>query len=114
MSPLCTPRSAQTSQKLRRALEKASLLDGEGKLADDPRRTNWRNAVRGAAGLSDVLPGIKPGQADTLQADESAVAEVLNMAYSAHEITADYMQETFSWIESKGASLTPSTSPAEL
>lgn len=106
--------SAQTSQKLRRALEKASLLDGEGKLADDPRRTNWRNAVRGAAGLSDVLPGIKPGQADTLQADESAVAEVLNMAYSAHEITADYMQETFSWIESKGASLTPSTSPAEL
>ncbi len=94
-----------TSQRLRRVLDKASLLDGAGKLLDDPRRTPWRDAVRAASGLAEQLPGVAPGVTDSLQADESAVAEELNVAWAAHEITADYMRQTLAWIESKGGAL---------
>ena len=59
--------------------------------------------MRGAAGLVDLLPGNAPGVTDSLQADESAVAEELNVAWAAHEITADFMAQTLAWIESKGA-----------
>ena len=58
--------------------------------------------MRGAAGLVDLLPGNAPGVTDSLQADESAVAEELNVAWAAHEITADFMAQTLAWIESKG------------
>ena len=61
--------------------------------------------MRGAAGLIDLLPGNAPGVADSLQADESAVAEELNVAWAAHEITADFMAQTLAWIESKGGAL---------
>ena len=40
-----------------------------------------------------------------IQADESAVAEELNVAWAAHEITADFMAQTLAWIESKGGAL---------
>jgi hypothetical protein len=33
--------------------------------------------VRGAAGLAEQLPGVAPAVTDSLQADESAVAEEL-------------------------------------
>ena len=36
------------------------------------------------------------------QADASAVAEELNVAWAAHEITADFMRQTLAWIDSKG------------
>ena len=120
--------SHATSQRLRHALQRASLLDSEGKLRDDPRRSDWRAAVHGVAGLAEALPGVAPGVADSLQPDESAVAEVanpdplpgpgpgpgprpgpdpeqvLNVAWSMHEITADFMRETLAWIESQGGS----------
>ena len=57
------------SQRLRRVLDKAGLLDGAGKLTEDPRGSAWREAVRGAAGLIDLLPGNAPGVADSLQVD---------------------------------------------
>jgi len=94
-----------TSQRLRRVLDKAGLLDAAGKLIDDPRGSAWRDAVRGASGLLEQLPGIAPGVADSLQADESAVAEELNVAWAAHEITADFMAQTLAWIDSKGGAL---------
>ena len=31
------------------------------------------------------------------------MAEELNVAWAAHEITADFMVQTLAWIESKGA-----------
>lgn len=107
--------SGHASQRLRHALERASLLDGQGKLRDDPRRSDWREAVRGASGappLAEQLPGVAPGQADSLQPDASALAEELNVAWAMHEITADFMPQTFAWIESRGASTTPHTPAA--
>lgn len=71
--------------------------------------------VHGAAGLLDQLPGVAPGVADSLQADGSAVAEELNVAWAAHEITADFMAQTLAWIDSKGGALEgQSSSVAEL
>lgn len=107
--------SGHASQRLRHALERASLLDGQGKLRDDPRRSDWREAVRAAPGaptLSEQLPGVAPGHADSLQPDASALSEELNVAWAMHEITADFMPQTIAWIESKGASTTPQQTAA--
>jgi len=62
------------SRALRRAL--APLLDSEGALREDPRASDWREAVRAEAHVSARLPGTRPGQADTLEPDASPLAEV--------------------------------------
>ena len=75
--------SNETATAVHGALVKAELLDGDGFLRQDPRRAPWREALA-AAGVLDAnstLAGY-----DTLAPDESALSEVLNLAYAVHEI----------------------------
>ena len=90
--------SPQTAAQLHRAL--TPLLDKDGYLEDDPRRSEWRALLRATPGLVEELPGPDPaGPPDSLVPDASAVAECLNVAYAMHEIASDPMDETLRWIE---------------
>ena len=83
--------SAADSATLVAALTAAGMIDAAtGKLKDDPRMTEWRQVV------SKALPHVVPSK-DSLKPDESAVSELLNMAWAAHEITDEYLPETFKW-----------------
>ena len=85
--------------QLHGALKRAGLLDADGYLADDPRRTGWREVLRADAKLMAQLPGPAPnGPSDTLRADESAVAEALNVAWAMHEIVSDQIDATLRWV----------------
>lgn len=84
--------------RLHAALEGAGLLDGDGMLKEDPRRSPWRAAIAAAPGLAASLPGTAPGSADSLLPDESAVSEALNVAWAMHEIVSDEMPATIAFI----------------
>ena len=88
----------ETAHALHAALRRAGLLDADGYLANDPRRTPWRDALASAA-LRAALPGPAAGGApDSLVGDQSAVAEALNVAWAAHEIASDPMATTLAWL----------------
>ncbi len=99
--------SLPTSAALHRALLPA--LDESGMLLEDPRGSDWRRLVETApGGLAGALPGARPGEKDSLEADQSAVAEELNVAWASHEITSDYMGQTLEWFaQTQSASPTP-------
>ena len=65
------------------ALGAAALLDAEGLLVEDPRRSRWREALRRAGAVPDEAR-------DALQADASPLAEALNVAWAQHEYTAEH------------------------
>ena len=91
--------SPEGAASLHGALKRAGLLDTDGFLRDDPRRSGWREALEAAPGLRAALPGPAPGGApDSLVPDESAVAEALNVAWAAHEIASDPMAQTLQWL----------------
>ena len=75
--------SNETATAVHGALVKADLLDGNGFLRQDPRRAPWREALA-AAGVLDANSTLAGH--DTLAPDESALSEVLNLAYAVHEI----------------------------
>lgn len=68
----------------------APLLNGEGELAADPRRTDWRAVVRPALA--------EHGVSDTLVADESPLAEALNVAFALHECAGANADMAFLWM----------------
>ncbi len=72
--------SPETSAAVAAALSAAGLLDAQGFLKADPRRSAWRDA------LAPLAPQLG---ADTLAADASPIAEELNVAYAKHELSAD-------------------------
>ena len=84
-----TPAAAAS---LHAALDKAGLLDKHGFLRDDPRRSDWRGAIRSSAGLAQQLLG------DSLVGDASAISEALNVAWAMHEIVSDPMEATIRWL----------------
>jgi len=67
------------SKTLVEALRAGDFLMQDSKLADDPRQTEWR----------EVLAPFAADLGDTLVADRSAIAEVLNVAWARHEITSE-------------------------
>jgi hypothetical protein len=73
------------------ALRDAGLLDSEGYLREDPRRSEWREALRRQAARIG----------DSMVPDESPIAEVLNVAYAAHELCADGFDEDMKWLEDR-------------
>mmetsp|Transcript_3666 Transcript_3666/g.6426 ORF Transcript_3666/g.6426 Transcript_3666/m.6426 type:complete len:366 (-) Transcript_3666:1311-2408(-) len=75
------------SRSIYTALKENAFIDEQGYLVSDPRRSDWRKIVKGA------LEGVD--HTDTLRPDQSAISEVLNVAYCYHEITAEHMTETF-------------------
>lgn len=86
------------SKAVARALGDARMLDqATGELLDDPRETGWRQPLQQ---LERRFPGVLGG--DTLVADESGVAEVLNVAWSLHELFSDATQQALDWFESGG------------
>eukprot|EP00977_Amphora_coffeiformis_P010746 scaffold2518_cov178-Amphora_coffeaeformis.AAC.5 len=73
------------SKRMVEALEKFGLLDeSTGKLIQDPRRSDWRQALQ---------PLVQGAGKDSLQSDESPISEVLNVAYGKHEMTRDGVGE---------------------
>ena len=83
------------SQALQRSLLEAKYLDAVTlQLVEDPRGSSWREvAIR-------ALPHVVPAT-DSLVADESAISELLNLAFAQHEITDDFLSETFDFFENK-------------
>mmetsp|Transcript_130217 Transcript_130217/g.243644 ORF Transcript_130217/g.243644 Transcript_130217/m.243644 type:complete len:363 (-) Transcript_130217:150-1238(-) len=72
-------------------LEVNGFLDDQGKLKEDPRSSDWRSALKSPP---SVIDGV-----DTLAPDESAVAELLNVAYAQHEFTSRYAREALDFCE---------------
>ena len=99
--------SASTATQLHAALRAAGLLDADGYLKSDPRGSNWRAVIAAAPGLAAALPGHTPTEADNLVADESNVAEVLNVAWAMHEILSDQMEEALAFIARAHRNATP-------
>lgn len=88
-----------TAIKLHDALKRSGLLNASGHLADDPRRSPWREAIRSTPGLLEALPGPSPdGAPDSLIGDESAVSEALNVAWAMHEIVSDPTEDMLRWL----------------
>jgi hypothetical protein len=89
--------SAALSASVHDALQGAGLLDHESFLINDPRVHGepWRAAL---AHMSRALPGLRPGEADSFVADSSSTAELLNVAYCQHEVTAEEMPSTIGWL----------------
>jgi len=73
------------SSEIVKALNEAGILDKDGFLKEDPRRSNWRTILR------PVVP-----EADSLVADRSAVSEVLNVAWAMHEMSRDGVEDALS------------------
>jgi hypothetical protein len=67
------------------ALKSEGYLSEDMLLREDPRQSAWRDTVTRA--LPHIVPKI-----DSLIADESGISELLNLAYSLHEIS-DYETE---------------------
>lgn len=66
-------------------------LDGQTRmLLEDPRRSSWRDSL---AALGAALGG------DSLRADESPIAEVLNVAWGVHEATAEHVDDALAFLE---------------
>ena len=91
-------RDAAASKQVVDALASARLVGADGQLSDDPRATDWRSVVKAAQQAGAALPGVRPGVADSLEADASAVSEVLNVAWAMHEITSDPMGEILHFV----------------
>ena len=78
---------AKTSAKMVAALRGAGFLDSNGYLKEDPRASDWRQALAPMA------------NADSLQPDKSPLSEVLNVAYALHELSADGFEQDVEWLE---------------
>ena len=44
-----------------------------------------------------ILPNIN----DSLLADQSSLSELMNMAWASHEITIDFIENTFQWFDNQ-------------
>ncbi len=73
----------EQSTKIVESFHAANMLDPNGYLLDDPRRTLWREAL-------STIPGLEH---DSLVADKSSISEVMNVAYGMHEMTRDGVEE---------------------
>ena len=106
-------RLTAAADQLHGALKKAGLLDSEGHLADDPRRTNWQEVLRAEPNLMALLPGPSAsGPPDSLVADQSAVAEALNVAWAMHEIVSDQIEATLQWVSNPTSTVEETGGPA--
>jgi hypothetical protein len=80
--------SREMAEKAFRALRAGGFVDAGGMLVDDPRRTNWRDAVR----------PVVPEAVDSLVADASPVSEILNVAWARHEFTDAHLDASLDWL----------------
>eukprot|EP01007_Sphenomonas_quadrangularis_P000416 NODE_1260_length_937_cov_100.299550_g1045_i0.p1 GENE.NODE_1260_length_937_cov_100.299550_g1045_i0~~NODE_1260_length_937_cov_100.299550_g1045_i0.p1 ORF type:complete len:290 (+),score=62.60 NODE_1260_length_937_cov_100.299550_g1045_i0:22-870(+) len=90
------------SAQIYAALRSKGIIDGLGRLHEDPRQTDWRHALAAAPGLSAI---------DSLEADRSAVAEELNVAWAYHEASAEHVAVMLEFF-SNHSSAPPHAAPA--
>jgi len=90
MYPLPKAANAVLAGELVKALKTRRFLDAEDRLLSDPRRSSWRGVLR------PVLA--KHGAIDSFVADESPMAEVLNVAYGLHECCATHCDDVFAFL----------------
>ncbi|KAL4858871.1 Gamma-glutamyl hydrolase A [Chlorella vulgaris] len=83
--------TAETSGDVVAALHKIDMLDEHGMVTVDPRHTK-RPWVR-------QLVALVPALSDGMTEDHSQVWEELNLAWSLHEIIADFATAAFVWLE---------------
>jgi hypothetical protein len=83
--------SREMAERAFSALRDGGFVDASGFLVDDPRRTNWRDAVR----------PVVPEAVDSLVADASPVSEILNVAWARHEFTDAHLEESLDWLGAK-------------
>lgn len=80
----------EESTKMVKRLQTEGFLDKDGYLLRDPRRSDWREALRKTTNDAPPLVALEK---DSLVADESAISEVMNVAYGMHEMTRDGVKE---------------------
>ena len=83
----------QQSSALFAALVQAQLVSPQGELHADPRTTPWREALFADSIVNEILLAV----GDTLVADESAIAEELNVAWAQHELVGSAIGATLDW-----------------
>ncbi|KAL4428346.1 hypothetical protein ABPG75_002435 [Micractinium tetrahymenae] len=86
--------SPEASARIVAALHQINMLDERGFVTQDPRHTHkpW---------VKELL-ALLPELADGMTEDHSIVWEEMNLAYSSHEIIADFATAAFLWLESGG------------
>jgi len=72
-----------------KTLRSNGYLDERGMLREDPRQSEWRS----------VLWDVARTRSDRLVADDSGISELMNVAWSMHEITDEYLDEAFDFLE---------------
>ncbi|KAA8496894.1 hypothetical protein FVE85_0623 [Porphyridium purpureum] len=83
---------ASVAVKIVNELKKQSFIDVTGFVKQNPRKSQWREAVWVAVPEAKELN-------DSLIADLSPISELLNIAYSEHEITAEFDREIFDFFD---------------
>jgi hypothetical protein len=81
---------ANLSERLYETLKKADYLTLSGELAEDPRRSGWREVLHSAVPETRKM-NLKP--------DESCISEELNVAWASHEITSNFMSQTLDFFD---------------
>lgn len=88
--------SPQLSQRLVEGLTELGVLDQEGWMAADPK---WGRDLDWRAQLAQLVPemdGSSP--ASSLELDASVASELLNTAYSKHDVVGDYVTAALRWL----------------
>jgi hypothetical protein len=60
--------------------------------------------------VSTAVPSVVPAK-DTLVPDQSAISELLNLAWDMHEITNEHIVDVFDWFEQNKS---PSNQPVAI
>ena len=85
------PLDRDTARAIAAALRRHGATDRRGFVSYDPRLSDWRDAV--LEEVPDVL------EWDSLRKERSALAELMNVAYAMHEITADPLGDILQFFE---------------
>jgi len=87
--------SLKVAERLVQAFKENKVIDEQGMLLSDPRSNyiNWRDTVWRA------IPEALKQTGDTLVADQSAISEILNVAYGQHEFTDMFLATTFDFFD---------------
>jgi hypothetical protein len=86
--------NADSSSQMVQALHDAGMLSDDGMLTEDPRRSNWRRVLAPVVLATTDTDTIN----DSLIADRSPIAEVLNVAWGMHEMTRDGVPEALAFL----------------
>eukprot|EP00933_Yihiella_yeosuensis_P046762 TRINITY_DN42374_c0_g1_i1.p1 TRINITY_DN42374_c0_g1~~TRINITY_DN42374_c0_g1_i1.p1 ORF type:complete len:346 (-),score=71.81 TRINITY_DN42374_c0_g1_i1:328-1365(-) len=81
----------EVAQDIVKNLEADSILDEKGFLKTDARARLWVNSVQRALSARE--------KSDSLQPDESCMAELMNVAWAMHEFTSEHADQMLDFCE---------------